>query len=165
MILDIDEEIRLRKVEKEEWHKALEWYSDRDIMYYSEGIIDRVYDLSDIHRMYNYLSSSGELYFIEAYVDNQWISIGDVTLMKDNLPIVIGNKEYWGMGIGKKVIRRLIVRAREIGYGTLVVPEIYHYNERSRKLFVSLGFVRSGKNDRSESYMMDIRKYREKEQV
>jgi uncharacterized protein GlcG (DUF336 family) len=67
-----------------------------------------------IKRMYTYLESIGELYFIEVYEGNTWIPVGDVTLSDKNMPIAIGEPKYWGRGIGKDVISKLLERAKKI---------------------------------------------------
>ena len=46
--------------------------------------------------MYEFLSTRGELYFIEVKENENWYAIGDVTLWEENLPIAIGDEEYWG---------------------------------------------------------------------
>lgn len=151
-LIILTDDIRLKKPNETEWNKGIEWYGDRDIMYYSEGKTDETYMQSDITRMYSYLSKAGELYFIEVMADNVWHAIGDVTLSEENFPIIIGDKRYWGKGIGTLVIGKLVERAREIGIMRIYVPEIYNYNERSKRLFTAFGFVKVAENDRASSY-------------
>lgn len=136
--ISIDEKIRLRKFDGN-YDFAFDWYQDEDTVYLVDGI-KKPYDRETLTRMYEYLNSHGELYFIEHLEEDKWIPIGDVAFWKDDLPIVIGNKSYRGMGIGKKVIRALIERGRSLGYESLHVNEIYEYNTASRSCFESLGF-------------------------
>ena len=42
----------------------------------------------------------------EILENNSWKAIGDVTLSQENLPIVIGDSDYFGKGIGKRGIGR-----------------------------------------------------------
>lgn len=151
-VIYINESLRLTKPSKEKWKVASEWYANKNVMYYSEGITDRYYELDDIVRMYTYLSKVGELYFIEIVENKKWIAIGDVTLSEVNLPIVIADEKYWGLGLGKQIISILLKRAKLIGIRKITIPEIYHYNNRSRNLFTSLGFVKYSENDKSASY-------------
>lgn len=155
IIIDIDDKLRIRKPKKEEWQKSLEWYKNEKVMYYSEGVQDRTYKKEDINRMYSYLSKIGELYFIEIY-EGRWLSIGDVVLSDRNLPIVIGEERYWGLGIGRKVVNTLLKRAKKIGINSIRIPEIYHYNDRSRRLFESLGFIKCGETKKGESYIVEL---------
>lgn len=151
-IIEIDKELRLRTPNKNQWEVALPWYENTKVLYYSEGVTDKIYDMEIINRMYMYLSNAGELYFIEVLENGDWKPIGDVTLSEENMPIAIGEEAYWGKGIGKKVIGRLIERTREIGLKKLQVPSIYLYNSRSENLFTSLGFVEVSKNEKEKSF-------------
>jgi RimJ/RimL family protein N-acetyltransferase len=155
-IIFIDEDLRLRNPDKIEWKTALPWYQNPKVLLYSEGVTDKVYDMDIINRMYKYLSSIGELYFIEIFEDEIWKSIGDVTLSEKNMPIAIGDEEYWGRGIGKKVISKLIERAKSIELSKIYIPEIYLYNNRSQNLFTSMGFIEVNKNDIEKSYELNL---------
>ena len=106
--------------------------------------------------MYDYLSKMGELYFIEIYEENHWKTIGDATLSETNMPIVIGDEKYWGKGIGKKVISKLIERAKEIKLKKICIPTIYTYNERSQNLFKSMGFVEVNSNDKEKTFELKL---------
>ncbi|QYE99706.1 GNAT family N-acetyltransferase [Paraclostridium sordellii] len=150
--LKIDERLRLVTLSKENWDIGLKWYQDKDVLYNSEGVQDKVYDLETIYRMYSRLDELGELYFIEIMDDGVYKIIGDVTLSEENMPIVIGDKKYWGLGIGKKVILKLLDRAKELGYKSITIPEIYDYNNRSKRLFKSVGFKEFKMNKESKSY-------------
>lgn len=151
-IIDIDTDLRLRNPENTEWEIALPWYQNPKVLYFSEGVTDKVYDMETINRMYGYLNSIGELYFIEVLEDELWKPIGDVTLSDQNMPIAIGDEAYWGKGIGKRVIGELVERAKAIGLRKLCIRAIYLYNNRSQNLFTSMGFVEVGENDTEKSY-------------
>lgn len=90
--------------------------------------------------MYEYLSTHGELYFIEILEDGKFTAIGDVTLKAQNLPIVIGLAKYRGVGIGTLVMRAILRRAKEIGITKIYSSVIYDYNTASCRLHESLGF-------------------------
>ncbi|WP_027633792.1 GNAT family N-acetyltransferase [Clostridium hydrogeniformans] len=150
-IIEIDDSLRLIKPNHDQWKVAISWYENPKVLYYSEGLVDKVYDMKIIESMYRYLSNNGELYFIEVKEDKQWSTIGDVTLSEENLPIVLGYEKYFGQGIGKKVMKVLIERAKTIGIKKLVVPKVYSYNNRSQNLFESLGFklIKESKSEKS----------------
>lgn len=151
-IISVDENLRLISGKKDLWEKALPWYTNPKVLYYSEGITEGVYDMNVINRMYEALSNIGELYFIEVFEDNQWKTIGDATLSDKNMPIVIGHEGYWGRGFGSKIIKVLIERARVIGLSKITIPAIYVYNERSQNLFKSMGFNEINSNDKEKTY-------------
>ncbi|GAA0115383.1 GNAT family N-acetyltransferase [Clostridium senegalense] len=152
----INDRLKLTKVTKDRYKLALPWYSNPEILYYSEGRDIAPYEIEKITKMYDYLSSIGELYFIEILENNSWKAIGDVTLSQENLPIVIGDSDYFGKGIGKQVVSTLINRAKILGLTELHIPLVYKYNIRSQKLFTSLGFTLLQENDDYYSYVLTL---------
>ena len=55
----------------------------------------------------------------------------------------IGEKEYWGRGLGKRLVSYCIEQAGELGLSSLylkVIPE----NTRARRLYLASGFQESG---------------------
>src|SRR5690606_8682858 len=71
----------------------------------------------------------------------EWMPIGDVTLSQETIPIVIGDAEYRSKGIGTLVIKELIEMAKKAGWSELNVKQVFDYNERSHRMFISLGFA------------------------
>ena len=58
-IININSTLRLRIPSTSEWNKALEWYSNKKVLYYSEGIPleeSKIYEMDTINRMYTYLN-------------------------------------------------------------------------------------------------------------
>ena len=152
----ITTEIRLRKYNgKAEF--ALYWYQDEETLMLVDGKSNS-YDIARLNRMYTYLDNHGELYFIEYKVNDRYIEIGDVTFSKEDIPIVIGNKEYRGLGIGKKVVLKLIERGKALGYTKLFVKEIYNYNIGSQKLFEGIGFKKYEETPKGYRYSLELNK-------
>lgn len=154
LYLNIDEELRLRRFDNK-YDFALKWYEDVETVRLVDGVM-KSYDKEKLTRMYTYLNSHGELYFIEARRGKKFIAIGDVTLYKNNMPIVIGDKDYRKKGIGEKVIRALVKRAKELGLDKLYVEEIYNYNIASRKTFEKVGFKAYKKTEKGAAYVMEL---------
>jgi len=50
----------------------------------------------------------------------------------------------------------LIERAKEIGLSKISI-EIYKYNDRSRNLFTSLGFVKVSEDEKSDYFEMKVK--------
>lgn len=140
-VIPVDDGLRLRAYDGD-YRKAVAWYRDPVVYRNSEGITDvsKIPDEDYVRRMYEFLSRSGELYFIEVLEDGEFVSIGDVTLKEENPSIAIGVPKYRGIGIGKKVMKAIIARARELGIARFHGTKIYDYNTASRRLFESLGF-------------------------
>lgn len=149
-ILEIDKQVRLRRYDGQH-DFAFEWHQNEELVWLIDG--DRkLYTLDLLNRMYDYLSSNGECYFIEVFEDGEFRPIGDVTLFKDDFAIAIGDKRYWHKGIGFKVLNTMIKRANEIGFKEILVEEIYDWNIGSRKLFEKCGFEAVDKTDKGWSY-------------
>ena len=86
---------------------------------------------------------------------NQYYSIiGDVTFWQVDMPIVIGDRNYRGKKIGRKVVSALVERGKELGYGHLEIGEIYDWNESSRRCFESVGFRAYEKKEKGSSYLV-----------
>ena len=122
-IIQIDDALRLRKYDGVH-NFALAWYQDEDMVYMVDGARS-AYDMDRLTRMYEYLNKAGELYFIEILENGKFKPIGDVTFWQDDMPIVIGDPNYRGKGIGRKVISALVKRGRSLGFGCVSVGEIY----------------------------------------
>ncbi|MCL4372424.1 GNAT family N-acetyltransferase [Candidatus Marsarchaeota archaeon] len=154
-----DGNIRLRPVNlKEDMGYFLEWYANPDVLFYSEGPKAMPYGPEVIERMNKELSEIGEAYVIEINENGSWKPIGDASITKEKTPITIGAEEYWGRGIGTRVLALLIKRAREIGMERLKVSGINEYNARSIKLYSRAGFVETGraKENGYESIRMEL---------
>ena len=154
--------VRLRAVRlPQDIEAALLWYQDPEVLRWSQT--DRATPMSRerVEKMYAYLAAHGEFYMIEVVEDGGFRPIGDVGMQPDTLPIVIGDRGWWGRGIGTRVLRLLIVRARQLGWPSLQAKYIHHDNERSRRLFRRLGFqlVETGTDKHGqpfERYRLDL---------
>lgn len=126
--------------------EAVAWYGDPDVLYYSEGADAQPFSPERIRSMYRILNQIGEVYLIEVQQDGRWKRIGDVTLAPHTLPIVIGEAEWRSRGVGIRVLKLMIGRARELGWASLAAKNIWNDNAPSRRLFESVGFrlVESG---------------------
>ena len=154
-ILPVDAEIRLRRFDGV-YDFALSWYQDVDVVYLVDGVRS-AYDMDRLTRMYTWLDQQGELYFIEAREGDGWRPIGDVTLMRDDMPIVIGDGAWRGRGVGGRVIRALIRRGRVLGSDRLGVREIYAFNPVSRRCFEGAGFRVCGETDKGWQLSLSLR--------
>lgn len=153
-IVKIDDSIRLRRFDGV-YDFALDWYQDEDTVYLVDG--DRkLYDPELLKRMYEYLDSQGECYFIEYMENGAFRPIGDVTFWQEDMPIVIGDKSLRGLGIGRRVVSALVERGRSLGYKRLCVEEIYDWNTASRKCFESVGFKAMEKTEKGWSFELEL---------
>ena len=153
-VIQIDESLRLRKYDGVH-DFALEWYQDPDTVWLVDGKREP-YTVERLDRMYRYLRNAGELYFIEVCENGTYKPVGDVTFWQEDMPIVIGDRNYRGKGIGRKVILALVQRGRDLGYSHLTIEEIYEWNGSSMRCFESAGFVPCGKTKKGRSYKLAL---------
>ena len=151
-IIQIDDTLRLRKYDGAH-DFALAWYQDEETVWLVDGNRNP-YTMERLSGMYRYLNEAGELYFIEVYENGTYKPIGDVTFWQEDMPIVIGDPNYRGKGIGRRVILALIQRGKMLGFNRLEVGEIYDWNEGSRRCFESVGFTAYRKTEKGYSYRM-----------
>ena len=153
-IIQIDDTLRLRKYDGVH-DFALSWYQDEETVWLVDGNRNP-YTMERLGGMYRYLNDVGELYFIEVYENGTYKPIGDVSFWQEDMPIVIGDPNYRGKGIGRRVILTLIQRGKLLGYDRLEVGEIYDWNEGSRRCFESVGFTAYEKTEKGYSYRMSL---------
>lgn len=153
-VLPIDDTLRLRRFDGN-YDFAFAWYQDPETVLLVDGK-PNPYSYETLTKMYHYLNRKGELYFIEAREEGKWKPIGDVTFWQEDMPIVIGEKEYRGKGIGRKVVAALAERGRAMGYEKLYVAEIYDFNVGSRRCFESVGFTSYERTEKGARYVLDF---------
>lgn len=155
-VLTVDTGLRLRKYEpRQDISFAWPWYQDPEIVYLVDGKREP-YTQERLEQMYSYLDGHGELYFIEELRNDHYVPVGDVTFWPEDMPIVIGPDQCRGRGVGKKVVRTLVRRAKALGYKTIYVNEIYDYNAASRRCFQSVGFYPVEKTAHGSRYALDL---------
>lgn len=152
--LPVSPSLRLRRYDgKHDF--ALSWYQDGELVRLVDGPDATPYDKERLARMYSYLDCHGELYWIEENRGSGFAPIGDVTLEREDLPIVIGPGNCRGRGVGKAVISALIRRAKALGWDHAAVREIYSYNTASQRMFLACGFREAGETEEGKSYRLD----------
>lgn len=97
---------------------------------------DRIYDLSILKTMYQYLDSHGDIFYIEF----EGTLCGDVCLQTSGEISIVICKEYQNRHIGRSVAEKILELARKKGYPECFA-EIYAFNTQSRKMFESIGFL------------------------
>ena len=153
-VIQIDDTLRLRKYDGNH-DFALAWYQDEETVWLVDGNRNP-YTVERLEGMYRYLNNAGELYFIEVLENGIYKSIGDVTFWQEDMPVVIGDPNYRGKKIGRRVILSLIQRGKMLGYDRLEVGEIYNWNVGSRRCFESVGFTPYEKTEKGHSYRMSL---------
>lgn len=130
------------------------WNADPEVLYWTEGGADivRSYDAETVHDIYGGVSQTGLCFLI--VVDE--VPIGECWLQPMNLPevsalypgldvrridIMIGEKEYWGQGLGTAVIALLVRFAFEREQVDVLHCLCEDYNLRSQRIWQKNGFT------------------------
>ena len=114
---------------------TLAWYQDKTLCKQVDNI-DTVYDLDKLNRMYHYLNTHGDLFYI-AY---EGTLCGDVCLQTTGELAIVICKKYQNRHIGRAVIQKMLNLAQSKGFASCWA-HIYTFNTQSRKMFLSLDFV------------------------
>ena len=136
-IRTVDEDIRLIPYYRND-EASLPWYQDPELCRQVDGT-DRVYDAERLHRMYDFLCSRGECWYIEY----RGVLVGDVSLRDDGETAIAICREYQNRHIGRKCVSEILKIAEEKGMAA-VTATVYAFNEQSRRMFLSAGFERTG---------------------
>lgn len=146
--------IVLRPLSDEYLPYLYKWDSDPEVLYWSEGEDVESYSPETVHRIYGGVSQNGLCFAVEVNGD----VIGSCRLQKMNLPDVIamypdetdvrridmsiGEKSYWGKGIGTVFIGMLI----DFAFNAEKVDVLHcfseDYNIRSSRVWEKNGFTR-----------------------
>ena len=145
-----DEQIGIRKIEREDiTDNYVKWLNDPDVNKYLE-CRHTVHTLESTIKYVDSLNDNNEILLgifdskNERHIGN--IKIGPInTLHKQaTIGLVIGEKDYWGKGIGTKVIRYTTRYAIEsLGVETLIAG-CYECNKGSYKAFMNSGWKKVG---------------------
>ena len=141
----IDNEIRLIPYYRND-EASLPWYQDPDVCKQVDNR-DEPYDSDLLHRMYDYLCSNGECYYIEY----KGKLVGDVSLRENAEIAIVVCKEMQNQHIGRRCVKERLKLAKEKGMDS-VKANIYSFNLQSRHMFESIGFYRTG----DEWYQFDL---------
>jgi aminoglycoside 6'-N-acetyltransferase len=144
--------VRLRPMTEDDWPLLYRWYSDPEVLYYSEGDDVSYYSPEDVRGIYCTVSQTAFCFIVEA----DGIPVGDGWLQEMNydhilerypdldvrrIDLAIGEKDYWGRGIGTETIRLLTEFAfLEQGADLVYNVGISDYNVRSWKAFQRVGY-------------------------
>ena len=114
---------------------SLPWYQDAELCHQVDNQ-NRIYDLSILKNMYEYLNAHGDLFYIEY----EGILCGDVCLQTSGEIAIVICKAYQNRHIGRAVVGKILELAREKGCPECLA-EIYSFNAQSQAMFRSIGFV------------------------
>jgi len=137
----------INEIDAIHWYK---WFNDNEVTYYME----KGYYPNTLAKQIDYFSNLNnntdiQLAIIDKGNDNL---IGGIGLHKLNLfnrnadiSIIIGNKEYWGKGIGKEAVELLLNFAFNKLNLYKITAGMADCNKGSYNLFKKCGFIEEGR--------------------
>ncbi len=145
--------IVLRPLSDDDLQLLYKWNSDPEVLYWTEGDDVESYPAETVHQIYGGISQNNPCFAVEVNGE----TIGDCWLQKMNLPEVkamydsdtdvrridmsIGEKAYWGKGIGTLFIGMLVKYAFECEQVDVLHCFCEDYNIRSRRVWEKNGFT------------------------
>ncbi|MFD1019130.1 UDP-4-amino-4,6-dideoxy-N-acetyl-beta-L-altrosamine N-acetyltransferase [Thalassobacillus hwangdonensis] len=144
------ERITLRKITMDDAETYHRWRNDPEVMQSTSPTLD-TYTLEDTKAFIEMISTSAQSksYLIEAKEGGQ--PIGVVSLINIDYKnrnaeciIDIGEKEWWGKGIGKEAMNLLLHYAFAELNLHKVHLKVFSFNYRAIKLYEKLGFTKEG---------------------
>ena len=146
------EKVALRPMTEDDWPVLLQWNSDPEVLYFSEGADVQSYTLEQVQAIYRGVSQKAFCFIAE--VDQR--PVGEGWLQEMNLPhilerhpdkdcrridLLIGNKALWGRGLGSEIIALLTTFAFLTEKADMVFGcSIADYNPRSLRAFEKSGY-------------------------
>ena len=142
----------------------LRWLQDKEVNHFLETRHEKQ-SLKKIKNYVNLCNKSDNIYLFGIFTKSD-IHVGNIKLgpIKKNhsiapISIFLGNKKYWGKGIGPDAINALA----DFSFNDLnlnkVIAGMYSKNKNSIKAFENVGFVKEGirkKHYKLESNFIDI---------
>ena len=116
---------------------SLPWYQDLDVCKQVDNR-DTPYDVELLHRMYDYLSTHGDCYYIEY----KGTLVGDISLRNDGEIAIVVCKQFQNQHIGRRCVLAMLQLARAKGMDR-VKANIYSFNKQSQRMFLSVGFTKT----------------------
>ena len=142
----------LRPMTEDDWDILLKWNSDPEVLYYSEGDDITSRNLEDVQEIYRWVSQTAFCFVMELAgrpIGECWLQRMNLERILAKYPkadcrridLMIGEKEFWGRGLGTKAIQLLTDFAFEREKADLVFGcEVADYNPASQKAFQKNGY-------------------------
>lgn len=143
----------LRPLTEEDWDLLLKWNSDPEVLYFTEGDDVESYSLEDVQGIYRSVSRTAFCFIIESEtgpIGECWLQEMNLERILQRYPdsrchridLMIGEKEYWGRGLGSEVVKILVQFAfTEQASNFVFGCDIADYNWGSQRVFEKNGFT------------------------
>lgn len=149
--------ITLRKLEPNNWSHFAKWWRDRDLIKMTSGDLEPLSD-DEIKKQVQQMADDADSWHWMIQADDKivgHINLNKLDNQKAELQIVIGEKEYWGRGIGKKAVELVLASAKKLNHKEIYV-EVRPENQRARNLYKSAGFIEKGIKKYRNKYLPEV---------
>jgi len=149
--------IILRPLKFEDWHYFAKWWHDPELISMTSGNPEKFSDKAIQKQVQEMVNDSKAHHWLIEIADQVvgHINLCQMTKSKAELQIVIGEKEYWGQGIGKEAIELVLANAKKLNYKEIYI-EVRPENLRARKLYKSAGFTEKGIKKYRNKYLPEV---------
>lgn len=144
--------VRLRPMTENDWDILLQWNSDPEVLYFSEGDDVSSWSLEEVQMIYRSVSQKAFCFIIESEakpIGEGWLQeMNQERILKRypgldlrRIDLMIGDKSRWGQGFGTATIRLLTSFGfEEEGADVIFGCGIADYNPRSLRAFMRVGY-------------------------
>jgi RimJ/RimL family protein N-acetyltransferase len=145
------ERVRLRALERDDVPTFVRWFNDPEVRHYLAAYLPM--SMAQEERWLEArLDAKDEFFFVvEALVDDVFTPIGTICLVGidwknsiANFGTMIGEKTYWGQGLGTEATRVLLRFAFEELNLHRVQLDVYDFNARAIRCYEKAGFQHEG---------------------
>ena len=142
----------LRPLTEADWDILFQWNNDPEVLYYAEGDDVTSRSLDEIQAIYRFVSQSAFCFIIEYEhqpIGECWLQALNLDRLLREYPnadcrridLSIGQKTFWGRGIGTKTIRLLTDFAFTHEHADFVFAcDVADYNLASQTAFQKAGY-------------------------
>lgn len=110
--------VTLRPLTEDDWDILLAWNSDPEVLYSTEGDDVSAYDLKTVQLIYRSVSQNAFCFIMEVEgqpIGEGWLQRINIERIQTKYPdqdcrridLMIGEKQFWGQGLGTDTIRTL----------------------------------------------------------
>jgi RimJ/RimL family protein N-acetyltransferase len=141
--------VKLGPIKKEYLPTYVKFFNDPEITQYL--LMYRPMNLEQEEEWYKAAIKKENVIYFAILIDDPEKMIGSCSINIDwrnrvgNVGITIGEKKYWGKGLGTEAMIKLC----EYGFNTLnlqrIELETYEFNERAFKSYIKVGFIEEGR--------------------
>lgn len=145
LYMKIQNNIKIRKIRRSDLPYFLKWWNDKVLIKLTSGIYEKSEDVLKSYYIKMLNAKNDQHYII--LCDNK--IIGNISLVRKNknifeIQIIIGEKKYWGKGIGQITIKKLLkIAFNKLSYKKAHI-EVRPENSQAIRLYKKCGFIETG---------------------